>query len=84
MPIYFDISDSYSGVDTTKLVKIESVSAPKTYTFEVDLIDENRAKHFETVMEEIARKKRLQEQKPLQLTDFARGAKDNSFILQFM
>ena len=59
MPIFFDISDSYSGIETTKLVKIESVSAPKVYKFEFDLVDENRTKHFETVVEEIARKKRL-------------------------
>lgn len=84
MPIHFDISDSYSGVTTTKLIRIESVSAPKAYTFELDLIDKNRSKHFETSLEEIARKKRLSYEKPLLLTDFAKGSKDNSFVLAFI
>ena len=58
------------------MIRIESISAPKVYTFEVDLIDANRKKHFETVMEAIARKKRLTHDphvKPLLLTDYAKG-----------
>ena len=83
-PIHFDIAESYSGVATTKLIKIECESAPKVYTFELDLSTGNRKRHFETVMEEIARKKRLEQEKPLKLTDFVKGATDNSFILKFM
>ena len=83
-PIHFDIAESYSGIDTTKLIRIECESAPKIYSFELNLADANRQKHFETVMEEIARKKRLEQEEPLKLTDFVKGATDNSFIMKFM
>ena len=36
------------------------------------------------MMEEIARKKRLEHEEPLKLTDFVKNATDNSFIMKFM
>ena len=48
MPIKFDISDSYAGIQDTKLVKIESASAPKTYVFEIELGKGKGTKIYET------------------------------------
>lgn len=83
-PIHFDIADSYSGIETTKLIRIECESAPKVYTFELNFLDGKRQKHFETVMEEISRQKRLEHKEPLKLRDFAKEATDNSFIMKFL
>ena len=48
-PIKFDISDSYTGVKSKKLIQILSDNAPKPYVFEVDLADdENNPRSYET------------------------------------
>ena len=82
-PIKFDISEDYTGVKTQKLVRLESVSAPKTYTLHVDLQRDKHARIYETQVENFQRAAKFKKKKPLLLTDFTKGATDNSGVKQF-
>lgn len=58
-PIKFDVSDCYAGIPDTKLVKLESTSAPKTYVFEIDIGRGKGPKIFETQIERLTRNRRF-------------------------
>ena len=71
-PIKFEFSDGFAGIDAKKLVRISSVSAPKTYTLEIDLQKEKNPRVFDTQIGKIMRMNRFKKdkEKPLLLTDF--------------
>ena len=75
-PIHFDVSDSYAGIETTKLVRLESKSAPKAYTFEIDLAKGCGPKIFETQVERLNRNRKFKQDAPVVITDFIGGSKD--------
>lgn len=74
-PIRFDISDSYTGEPHKKLIKIWSESAPKESVFEFDL--SKNARSLETQNERFNRNVRRKAKKPIIITDYTKGARDN-------
>ena len=77
-PIRFDISDSYTGEPHKKLIKIWSVSAPKESVFEIDLTKNERS--LETINEKFNRDLRKKSKKPIIITDYTKGARDNAAV----
>ena len=54
--IKFDISDSYSGEKSKKLIRLNAESAPKPYVFEVDFSnDADNPRSYETNFEKFTR-----------------------------
>ena len=62
LPIKFDISDSYTGIPSQKMIKIISDSAPKDYTFDIDLADKSNQRIYETQLEQFTRNKRFKKE----------------------
>ena len=67
-PIKYEISDAYSGSHTQKLIRIETVSAPKPYILKIDLLSKKSI--YETQMEAFKRQNRMRKASPLRLTDY--------------
>ena len=77
--IKFEISDSYTGVNSKKLIQITCESAPKPYVFEVDFNDEmDNPRSYETQLEKFTRDVRSKIGSPVKLIDYMRGATDFS------
>ena len=55
LPIKFDVSDGYSGVPSQKIIKIQSESAPKAFTFDVDLASDKNPRIYDTQLEKFNR-----------------------------
>lgn len=84
-PLKFDISDSYTGVETTKLVRIWKESSSKSYVFEIDLSANSKGpQSFETKLEKYLRGNRVLNENPLRLTDYIKGKIGNGGVDQFI
>ena len=83
LPIRFDVSECYAGVEAVKLVKIESESAPETFFIELDLGRGKGPRIFETQTEKIIRQRRFKKEAPLVLSDFINGGKGTSGVADF-